>query len=96
MLLIQSTVHPKSSTDGAIPAYLGLVSVLEDLAIYAMVTSTKLKILLILRPGEARIKDIDCLTVCDAWQCRNYPGLTFFGYLPDPASDTYIVPVICK
>lgn len=28
-----------------------------------MVTSTKLKILLLLRPGEGKIKDLDCLTV---------------------------------
>ena len=28
-----------------------------------MVTSTKLKILLLIRPGEGKIKDLDCLTV---------------------------------
>lgn len=57
-------VQPRGvGNDATIPAYLGLVLTLEDLAIYAMATSTKLKILLLLRPGEGKVKDLDCLTV---------------------------------
>lgn len=44
-------------------SFLGLVLTLEDLAIYAMVTNTKLRILLLLSPGESRVRDLDCLTV---------------------------------
>jgi len=56
-------VQPRGSSDAALPSYLGLVLTLEDLAIYGLVTSTKLKILLLLRPGEGKVKDLDCLTV---------------------------------
>lgn len=50
-------VSPSSST------YLGLVLTLEDLAVYAMTTSTNLRILVLLCPGEARVRDVDCVTV---------------------------------
>ena len=47
-------------------SFLGLVLTLEDLAIYAMVTSTKLRIMLLITPGEFKVKDLDCLTVLRA------------------------------
>lgn len=59
-----SAVQPRGAgSEATIPSYLGLVLTLEDLAIYAMSTSTKLKILLLLRPGDGKVKDLDCLTV---------------------------------
>lgn len=64
---ISFTVQPRGSSESVMPSYLGLVLTLEDLAIYALVTSTKLKILLLLRPGEGKVKDLDCLTVSIAF-----------------------------
>lgn len=61
---LPSAVQPRGAANEAtVPSYLGLVLTLEDLAIYAMSTSTKLKILLLLRPGDGKVKDLDCLTV---------------------------------
>lgn len=44
-------------------SFLGLVLTIEDLAVYALVTSTRLRILLILSPGDSRVRDLDCVTV---------------------------------
>lgn len=63
--IVEERLQPRGAGEAATtPSYLGLVLNLEDLAIYAMATSTKLKILLLLRPGEGKVKDLDCLTVC--------------------------------
>lgn len=63
--IIEERLQPRGVNEAATtPSYLGLVLNLEDLAVYAMATSTKLKILLLLRPGEGKVKDLDCLTVC--------------------------------